>query len=728
MSEVPRNRFTVPRNIAGAIVIKDEDIFFLSQNDGSVPAGNQDGYGLYYHDCRYLSGYAIHIDGTSPNALGSESGRGSIAQFEFTNENLQQPDGKTIPQQTLGVTLQRVIDSRECAVHDQFTIENYSVQSHSISLSFVFQTGFDDIFEIRGLHPKRIGRENAPGWQDNVLVFSNDGADGILRRLEIHCEPKPQDTSTRGMEYSLRLTPGERRQINFSLRIIESKQAASSPQPHVSDHQPVAGLLHRRSDEWLNSHASVRSNHALLNEAVRRSLLDLLALWSSLDGYRFFAAGLPWYGALFGRDSLIASLESLAFEPSIAEETVRLLAKYQGTRTDEWRDEQPGKILHELRRGELANLNEIPQTPYYGSVDSTPLFLIVIGEHANWSGDLKLFLDLRPNIERALRWIDRYGDEGENGYLSYATKSSKGLGNQGWKDSGDSIMNADGSLATPPIALVEVQGYVYYAKRLIADLYARSGDPATAAHLRAEANDLKTRFNRDFWLADKQFYAIALQQGNRPAAVISSNPGQALWTGIVDAAKAQAVVRQLMAEDMFGGWGIRTLSTRERRSNPIGYHLGTVWPHDNAIIAAGLHRYGYDEEALQVTEGILQAARHFVHYRLPEVFAGFSRKQFSTPMRYPVACHPQAWAAASVPYLLTSLLGLVPDAFNNRLQILRPVLPENVDAIDIVRVPLGKGCVDLHFSRGRDGSVQVEASNRHGIEVQVRPGPRLEAA
>jgi glycogen debranching enzyme len=461
---------------------------------------------------------------------------------------------------------------------------------------------------------------------------------------------------------------------------------------------------------------------------MQRSLLDLLVLKSSLDGKEFFSAGLPWYGALFGRDSIIAALETLAYEPRIAAQTIRLLARHQGTKNDEWRDEQPGKILHELRHGELANLNEIPQTPYYGSVDSTPLFLILVGEHANWTGDMHLFRDLRQNIERALKWIDNDGDEAGNGYLSYASRSSKGLGNQGWKDSGDSIMNADGSLATPPIALVEVQGYVYRAKLLIADLYARSGDHGSASRLRNEAEQLKSRFEHDFWIREKEFYAIALQKGNRPAEVISSNPGQALWTGIIDQSKAASVVRHLIAPDMFSGWGIRTLSTNERRANPIGYHLGTVWPHDNSIIAAGFRRYGFNNEAVQVLDGILEAARHFEHYRLPEVFAGFSRAQFPVPVRYPVACHPQAWAAGSVPFLLTSLLGLVPDAFNRRLQIDRPILPKHVNELEFRRLKIGGGSVDLHFRRTREETAQVTVTNVSSVQVNVEPKSQLKVA
>src|SRR5581483_1666930 len=369
------------------------------------------------------------------------------------------------------------------------------------------------------------------------------------------------------------------------------------------------------SREWLSGYAEVESNSVQLNRVMQRSLLDLGILKSELDGQHYFAAGLPWYGALFGRDSIISALQTLAYEPNLAESTIRLLAKYQGTKTDDWRDEGRGKILHELRRGELANLNEIPQTPYYGSVDSTPLFLILVGEHANWTGDLSLFNSIRQHVERALDWIDHGGADPEGKYLSYASKSSKGLGNQGWKDSGDSVMNSDGSLATPPIALVEVQGYVYQARLLIANLFERVGDKQRADRLRSQTTELKRSFNRDFWVESKNFYAIALQKDNKPAAVISSNPGQALWTGIIDDPKAKAVVEPLTAEDMFCGWGIRTLSHKERRYNPIGYHLGTVWPHDNSIIAAGFRRYGFDKQAVKVLESIVSVGQHFEHAR-----------------------------------------------------------------------------------------------------------------
>lgn len=327
---------------------------------------------------------------------------------------------------------------------------------------------------------------------------------------------------------------------------------------------------------------------------------------------------------------------------------------------------------------------------------------------------------MRQHIERALEWIDTNSEGANNGYLSYQSKSKRGLGNQGWKDSGDAIMNADGSRAIPPIALVEVQGYVYRAKCLIADLYARSGDNGTASKLRKEADDLKSRLNLDFWVPSKHFYAIALQDKNRPAAVISSNPGQALWAGIIEQSRIETVVQHLRSPQMFSGWGRRTLSEKEHRFNPSGYHLGTVWPHDTSLIASGFCRYGFGQDAVRVLNGLLQAARHFEHYRPPELLGGFSKKQCHIPVRYPVACHPQAWAAGSVPFLLVNLLGLTPDAFGGCLRVIRPVLPKSVHKLEFRRIKVGKGSVDLRFDRTEGDYIAVDVMNAtHGVKVEV---------
>jgi glycogen debranching enzyme len=468
------------------------------------------------------------------------------------------------------------------------------------------------------------------------------------------------------------------------------------------DRAPVEFSLRSSSEAWLRQETEITSDSLLLNHVMDRSMRDLGMLRSNLGQASYFAAGVPWFVALFGRDSIITALQTLAYNPRIAEQTIRLLANFQGRLVNEWREEEPGKILHEIRMGEMARLGEVPHTPYYGTVDATPLFLILIGEHARWRGSLALFNELKANVEAALDWIARYGDHDSDGYVEYFCKTEKGLSNQGWKDSGDAIVNTDGSLAAPPIALVEVQAYVYRAKRGIAELFRRSGDEERARRLDDEADDLRHKFNRDFWV-EAGWYALALQKDKRPVEVLSSNAGHALWAGVADGEKARRTAASLMTDEMFTGWGVRTLSSGEVYYNPLGYHLGTVWPHDNSIVAAGFKRYGCEREALRVFVGLLQAAIHFDGRRLPELFGGFHRDDYGVPVPYPVACQPQAWAAGTVPYLLTTLLGLEPEGFENRLRVVRPVLPEFINHVEIRRLGIGEALADLRFERAGEG-------------------------
>jgi len=719
-----------PDNVAQAVVIKDEDVFFLCDRNGNVPLGNEQGFGLYYHDCRFLQGYELSIAGNRLNSLASTSEHGFMSEFVLTNPELKQLDGSALSKQSVGFKWQRIIHSAGLSLQDVITCTNYKHHSVQFVLSFDFEAGFEDVFEIRGLQPKKIGRSEKPVWRNDALIFQYDGADGLYRTLRINLTPGTGSRRKGGADMKLSLAPNESKQVSVSLVISESrkKKQLASKRTFKPDAVRLARQLHENSDNWLKQHCEVTTSSPLLNDLFERSIRDLRVLRASLDGQQYFSAGLPWYGALFGRDSIIASLQTLAFEPRIAEHTLRLLAKFQGTEVNEWRDEQPGKILHEYRRGELAHLNEIPQTPYYGSVDSTPLFLILVAEHAKWTGNLLLFQELKQPVDRAFEWMRKYGDESGSEYLEYNSQSKSGLGNQGWKDSGDAIVNADGSLAKPPIALVEVQGYVYMAKVSCAELYERSGDKDAADRLRAEAHELRTHFERDFWLKDKSMYALALQAGKKPAAVVSSNAGQMLWSGMAAPARAKKTMEQLMSKEMFSGWGVRTLSNAESRYNPVGYHLGTVWPHDNSIIAAGFRKYGFDDAACQVFAGIVDASKHFKKRRLPEVFAGFSRDEFPIPVRYPVACHPQAWAAGSVPSMLQSLLGLVPSAFENRLQVLRPVLPKFVQGLELRRLRVGKATVDLRFTRDSDGNLATDVMKVRGnLNVEVSSASRNKA-
>lgn len=699
-------RSSVTRSIADAVVLKNEDLFFVSEPDGGVPLDGGHGCGLYYHDCRFLDGYQLKLGDASPSVLASTASFGFKAVIELTNPDLKIND-HIIHKETVGIRWERIIDGKKLIVSEALTFRNYGFERIELPVEFTFRSAFEPLFAVRGLLGMKLGKIRPPYWRNGTLTLSYDGTDDVTRSLTIHFSPSPDSSETGTARFRLCLESEEQKEIRILLSIAEKSDGDrmnKRKRPRIEP-EGMERRLQSGADEWLRNETKILSDSPLLNDVMDRSLRDLYILKSSLAEQEFFAAGVPWFVTLFGRDSLIASLESLAYNPAVAECTLRIMARYQGRKVDEWRDEQPGKMMHELRVGELAHLNEIPQTPYYGTIDATPLFLILLARHAAWTGELRVFNELRNAVEAALAWIAEYGDQDGDGYIEYQSSSKKGLINQGWKDSGDAIVNVDGSLARPPIALIEVQGYVYLAKTSLAELYERARDMEAVKRLRREAEALRSRFNRDFWLDDKGYYALALQAQNKPAAVISSNPGQALWTGIVDADKGRATAARLMADDMFSGWGIRTLSAKERRYNPIGYHLGTVWPHDNAIIAAGLRRYGFDREACRIFSSIVEAAPYFEHHRLPEVFAGFCRSAYGVPVRYPVACHPQAWAAGAVPYLVETALGLMPEAFDHRLRIVRPVLPDFVRSLEIRDIRVGAGRANLRFERKANGAV-----------------------
>ncbi|HEX7127566.1 MAG TPA: glycogen debranching N-terminal domain-containing protein [Thermodesulfobacteriota bacterium] len=716
---------SVTRGVADAMVIKDGEPFFLCGPDAAVPLEGDHGLGLYYRDCRYVGGYELTLCGHRPEVLVSSDEQGFVAIVELTNPQLRDVEGRALPRQTVGLTWVRLIDPEPPALRESLLLRNYGLAPTTLDLRLEVRSGFEDVYDVRGLIDERPGTVRAPRWTDGTLRLAYDGKDGRRRSVTVAFEPRPDRTEGTAAHFLARLDPGETFGIDASLVLAESEGSAARPQGEGNGPR-LATLRERRTGEterWLEAHAGLRSSSLLLDRVLDRSLRDLRMLRTTIGDRTFFAAGIPWFVTLFGRDSLVTALETLAFRPAVAEETLRLLARFQGARVDEWRDEEPGKILHELRVGELARLGEIPHTPYYGTVDATPLFLVLLARHANWTGRLDLFRELRPSVDAALRWMAEYGDRDGDGYIEYRSRSRKGLVNQGWKDSGDAIVNADGSLAEPPIALVEVQGYAYMAKLGLARLFRLDGDADTADRLEREASALRDRFERDYWDEPIGTYVLARQKAGRPAAVVSSNAGHALWSGIAGREHAERTVARLMADDMFSGWGVRTLASGERRYNPVGYHLGTVWPHDNAIIAAGCRAYGFDDAALRIAEGLVQAAIAFPEARLPELFAGFRRDEYGVPVRYPVACHPQAWASGSVPYLLETLLGLAPDAFAGRLVVRRPLLPSFLSHAELRGLRIGASRVDLAFDRAGDGTVSARALRVDGdLDVVVEAG------
>lgn len=710
---------SMTEGIAEAVVVKDGDVFFLSAPDGRVPLRKGHGLGLYHRDTRYLDGYEMRVAGTRLNALVSNAERGFAAVTQLTNPDLQL-DGRVIRKESLGVRWDRVADGEGLALHDRITFRSFDRERIAFPVELAFRASFEDVFAIRGLLAEQRGTCRPPCWEGGVLVFDYDGADGLTRRLCIRFQPDPAETGDDWARFQLELGCHETDRIELCLAVSEGRDL-EPPEGRRPAPERATEILRRAQDEWIEGHTRMESNSLVVNDVLERSLRDLRVLRSYHEGKRYFSAGIPWFATLFGRDSLITALQTLAFDPDNAEQTLRLLADHQGDRVDAWRDEQPGKILHELRAGEMARLGEIPHTPYFGTVDATPLFLVLLARHAGWTGRLDVFRDLRGNVDRALHWMDEYGALKDGGYIDYESSSEEGLANQGWKDSGDAIVRADGELAEPPIALVEVQGYAYLAKSAIAELFERDGKPEWAERLRREAEELRERFETDFWLEDKGTYALALQKDGSPAAVVSSNPGHALWAGIASPDRAARVVESLMSDGMWSGWGVRTLSAEERAFNPVGYHLGTVWPHDNAFIAAGFRAYGFDHEALRIFDGMVEAALQFRYRQLPELFAGFRKQDYGVPVHYPVACHPQAWAAGSFPFLLQTILGLQPEAFENRLRIVRPRLPDSIDRLTVRDLRVGQATVQLWFERTTRG-VAVQVLDLDGdLHVQVEP-------
>lgn len=714
------------RGIQDALVVKADNLYFLCERDGQVPLERDQGFGLYYHDMRFLSGYTLELEGWHPETLVATGEPGFMGTVELINHRVPKDGQHGIESGEIGIQWQRVLNPHHQALHDILTLKNYAMEPVELNLQVRFAADFRDIFSIRGMaSDDQRGQVQTPEWRDDVLCMRAQGIDGCQRGAFVHFSERPQTKEEAGAGFRLRLPANGQSELLVTVAIAEREGdlGEETRADALSSLREVRAYIDNTQRQWLGRYLEISSNSPLLERITQRALGDLRMLKSKLDGKRYFAAGVPWFVTLFGRDSLITAMQALPYQPEMARETLRLLARYQGQQEDHWRDEQPGKFLHELRVGELTRSGELPYDPYYGTIDTTLLFLIVLARYVDWTGDLDLFRELRPQVDLALRWMDEYGDLDGDGYIEYASPEHQGgLINQGWKDSGNAIVNADGSLAQPPIALVEVQGYSYLARCRIAALLRHCGEHEAAQGLTDQAEQLKERFDCDYWLPDKDFFALALQ-GDQPdhkqaAAVISSNPGQALWTGIIAPEKAGRVARQLLSGHMFSGWGVRTLSSLEHRYNPVSYHLGSVWPHDNGIIAAGLRRYGFDEPALQIACGIFDAASRFPGYRLPELFSGFSREEYQIPVRYPVADHPQAWAAGSILHLLETLLGLCPDALNQRLRICRPILPDYVRFLELRGLRLGQARVDLRFERDSQGKVQTQVLRQEG-DIQV---------
>lgn len=707
-------------SIADALVLKDGDLFFLSEPNGDVPLNRLHAAGLYYHDCRFLDGYELRIAGHPLEVLVSTAGRGYQSLVELTNPELVSPDGDVVAHfETIGVTWTRTLDGSAPALYDIITIRNFEHRRVVLPLTLAFHAGFQDVFSVRSLDFEAPGALRPPRATGPRLDMEYLGGDGLTRRVAVLFAEPPERWDRTTAYFSVALDPRERRDISLAISLFEGRRPKKMTPPRKprADHEQLVAQHTETEGRWRSEHTAVRSSSPLLDAILDRSFRDLYLLRNSLNGQEYFAAGVPWFSTLFGRDSMISALQMLAFDAGIARQTLRILSSLQGRVHDPRREEQPGKILHELRVGELARTGQIPHSPYYGTIDATPLFLILVGEFFAWTGDIATIEGLRPHIDAALAWLEANADSA--GYLAYAPTGSEGLLNHGWKDSDIGVPTREGRPAEPPIALVEVQAYAYLARVRLADMFRRLGEPERAEQLQQEAASLERRFERDFWMESRGCYALALQKDGSQVAVCSSNAGHVLWAGMASKDRARRTRKRLMRPDMFSGWGVRTLSDTETAYSPVGYHVGTVWPHDNSLILAGFRRYGFDRAALRLFAGMTEAAMHFELYRLPELFAGFSRADYEVPVHYPLASKPQAWAAGAIPYMLTSLLGLRPETDAHRLGVVRPTLPESVDWLELDGLRVGSLRADLRFERTRRGvAVQVRRKDRP-LEILV---------
>ncbi len=634
--------------------------------------------------------------GKTPIALSSSAERDYMAYVELTNPDLKNDIGEnTIPQESVNIRRFRMVYE---GLYERIRIKNFNSFTIGIELKLVFSSDFADIFEIRGVKRLSRGKMLYPKMVSDKLILAYQGEDDIFRQTRITLSKKPDKVDIISNEahiyYFLEIKGQSRVVLNFLFEPTIGVNKKESLQ-----FNQALSILRHSYNEWEKKCTEYYTDNELFNSVINRGIKDIRALLTKTKHGTIYSAGIPWFVAPFGRDSIITCIQTLQLTSNPAKETIKMLAKHQGREVDDWRDEEPGKIFHEIRQGELANLRQIPHTPYYGSIDATPLFLLLISEYFNWTNDVTLIRELLPNIEKALEWIDNYGDIDGDLFIEYKKRSKRGLINQGWKDSYNAVVHANGTMAKPPIALVEVQAYVYYAKKRMSQLFLILGDEEKAARLKTEAKALQRKFNKVFWMNDEDYLAMALDGDKKQVRTITSNPGQVLWTGILDESKAKKVVKRLVQPDMFSGWGIRTMSKSSFNFNPMSYHNGTIWPHDNSIIIRGLKRYGELEDMNIVMTGLFDAAIHHAYFRLPELFCGFTRRGNNWPVAYPVACKPQAWASGSIFMLLQSMLGITPNAPNNTLLINNPTLPVWLNEVEISNLQIGKSRLTISFNR-----------------------------
>jgi glycogen debranching enzyme len=682
-----------PRKVNNLTLIDGKTFLATSVAGDIVPPGAPD-VGFFHEDTRFLSHLEFKLDGHRAVVLSSSTEKTFVSQIEMTTGNITLRDSFDLPENTIHIRREQLLASD--ILFDRYTFENFNRCPVKFTVEISCNADFVDVFQVRGVARADRGQYYQPVIESAGLIFSYRGRDNILRQTVVRMNPAPVEIKGDTARWELRLEPLGKTALEITVTpCVECKESRATLYEYDAQLHARRAAFH----EFDSTSTSFSSSNSVFDELLRNAMGDFHALRIPVGNEHIIAAGIPWFATIFGRDSIIAAYQTLSLNPELAKDTLRVLARYQASEVDDWRDAQPGKILHESREGEMTRCGELPFGPYYGSVDATPLWLVLLSETFNWTSDEALVREMLPHAYRALDWIDNYGDLDGDGFVEYLRRSPRGLINQGWKDSWDANIHRDGRVAIPPIALCEVQGYVYDAKYRMSLLLRLFGDTERAVKLRHEATDLARRFDKSFWNAERGFYSMALDAEKKPLEVIASNPGHLLWSRIINRERARAVTQRMMQDDMFSGWGWRTMSQQEQVFNPLSYHRGSVWPHDNSLIAHGMSLNEFREPALRVLSTLFQAALEFRDYRLPELFCGVQRRPYDEPVHYPVSCSPQAWASGSIFLILSSVLGIRPSAHRKELNIIEPQLPEWLDHLHIRNLKIGNSRVDLDFTR-----------------------------
>ena len=746
------------------LVLKRGNLFAVAGRVGDIwPPGARD-QGGYFEDTRFLSKLKLTVAGGPPVVLSTQTRPEYTSQVDLTVTSRMFGGVFQDPVNFLHIRREQIIDDRFA---ERLTLTNYLVRDIDYWLEYEFAADFADQFEVRGAKRRERGTYFRPLVYEERVVFCYQGRDGVLYRAEVFFPTRAPDEMDGGRaRFSFHLGPNESASLELhavpSLHAVrsgtsvrEAADAARQPgfrSPPIVTEEPDSGWLYpgshpssqppapRRFDEriararadyrhWAEASGRVETDEEAFNGAVAQSVADLKALTIFWEDRRVISAGVPWYASPFGRDALITGFQALLVNPDIARDALLFLAAHQGRKVDDFREEEPGKILHEIRRGELARTGEVPHTPYYGSVDATPLFLILYTEYLQWTNDRASGVALLPAAESALRWIENSGDKDGDGFVEYLRRSDRGLRNQGWKDSWDGVPHLDGTPAEPPIALVEVQGYCIDARRRMARLYRQLGRREDAARCTVAAQLLSRRLDDAFWMEKAGTYALALDADKRQVQTVGSNPGHLLFSRVIPEQRARRVARTLMSPESFSGFGIRTLAKGQRPYNPLSYHNGTVWPHDNSLIAMGFSNYGMQKLAAQVLSGEYDACRQFRHYRLPELYCGMGRNEGDLVVSYPVSCSPQAWASGAFFLMLRACLGLYPDAPRKTLKIVNPHLPGMLQRLTLERMRIGDTLLTLQFTRSGDGCfAAVRDMQGDPLAIRIEVGAQTEEA